>query len=353
MTGRGREWIPGVLCAGLALSVALPLVAGQSAPAPKPSQAPREQALELMQAGKLDEAERVLLRELARDPGRDELLLDLAKLHIRGRSFEEAERNLQEYLRAHPDTPLALGLAGEVKFREKDFQGATAYLRRMLALRPDDGIAHKLLALCYGAENRWDEALPHLNRAVTLLPGDEESHYWLGRCLLEGGHYQQAVEEFQETLRIRPDFLKAYDNLGLCYDRLSKYDLAIANYRRAVELDQKLGTHYIWPYVNLGSLLNHLRRYAEAVELLKPVATWAPSSAAVHYHLGRARLGLEELDPAEADLLKASQLDPALALPHYQLARLYKQLGKPEEARRQLAIFSKLAKPSEGNRSLY
>jgi tetratricopeptide (TPR) repeat protein len=320
------------------------------------AQAHHDLALGYLEAGRAEDAEREFLRALALDPAHDEILLDLAKLHIRGDSLAEAETNLRGYLAAHPRSPLALGLAGEVKFREKDYGGAERYLTQALALRPDDGVAHKLLALCFGASGQWDLARPHLDRAVGLLPADEEAHYWRGRCLLETLHYNEATTEFQEALKLRPEFVKGYDNLGLCYDRLQRFDPAAENYRRAIELDGKLGSHYVWPYINLGSLLNHLRRYDEAVELLEPLAAWdlaKSQAAAVRYHLGRARLGLRQYDKAESELQRASQLDPTLALPHYQMGRLYKLLGKPEEARRELEVFTRLAHPSQGNRSLY
>ena len=96
-----------------------------------------------------------------------------------------------------------------------------------------------------------------------------------------------------------------------------------------------------------------MRRYQEAVDLLSTVVPWDPDSAAIRYHLGRARLALRQYDAAESDLLRASQLDPTLALPHYQLGRLYKETGKTEESRRHLQAFVRLARPSEGNRSLY
>lgn len=317
------------------------------------AQSHHELAQQYLRAGRMEEAEREYLAALALDPTRDEILLELAKLHIRGNSLAEAEQNLRAFLSAHPESPLALNLAGEVKFRQKDFAAAEKYLLRRLAISSDDGISHKLLALCYGARDRWDLARPYLDRAVELSPIDEEAHYWRGRCLLETAHYQEAIAEFHGTLRLRPDYLKAYDNLGVCYDQLQKPDLATENYRRAIELDRKLGTRYVWPYLNLGSLLNHLKRYDEAIGLLQQVVEWQPESAAGHYHLGRAQFGLKQYTAAEAALLKASKLDPSLALPHYQLGRLYKTLGKTAEAREQLAIFSKLARPSEGNRALY
>jgi tetratricopeptide (TPR) repeat protein len=313
----------------------------------------REAARRDFAAGRFEDAERQFLRALALDPSLDDILLDLAKLHIRGQEWQESENDLQRYLRVHPQSPLALGLAGEVKFREHDLRGAEQYLTQVLAMAPDDGIAHKLLALCYGAENRWEQALPHLERATKLRPLDEEAHYWQGRALLEGGKYQEAIGEFEATLKLRPDYLKAVDNIGLCYDRLAQYNLALEFYRRAIELDRKVRTRYVWPYVNLASLLNHLRRYRETLEILEPVAAWEPRSAAVRYHLGRAHLALSQLDRAEADLLQASSLDPSLALPHYQLAQLYKKQGRTEQALQQLEMFSKLAVPSQGNRALY
>ena len=189
-----------------------------------------------------------------------------------------------------------------------------------------------------------------------MLPRDEESHYWRGRYLLETAHYDEAISEFRETLQLRPDFLKAYDNLGVCFDQLQRFEQAVGYYRQAVELDRKLKTQYIWPYINLASLLNHLRRYNEAAALLGPVVDWKmqrAQAAGIRYHLGRARLGLGQYDTAEQDLRRATELDPSLALPHYQLGRLYKLTAKPDEARDEFEVFSRLAQPSAGNRSLY
>ena len=340
----------GAIAAGMLFSAT---VFGQLASVAPDTQRHYDLAQRFMQAGKFREAEAEFLRALALDPERDEILLDLARLHIRGNSLDEAEQNLREYLATHPESRPALGLAGEVKFRQKDSAAAEQYLLRMLELSPDDAIAHKLLALCYTADGRWDLARPHLDRAVLLSPNDEENHYWRGRCLLETAHYDAAIAEFRRTLALRPDYLKAYDNLGVCYDQLQKPLLARENYLKAIEIDRRLGARYVWPYINLGSLLNHMRRYQEAVDLLSTVVPWDPDSAAVRYHLGRARLALRQYDAAESDLLRASQLDPTLALPHYQLGRLYKETGKTEESRRHLQAFVRLARPSEGNRSLY
>ncbi len=206
----------------LALPAADTVAISQEATDSSSARTHEDSGRQLLEEGRLAEAERELLTALALDPSRSEILLDLARLHVRGRALPEAAQELEKYLRTHPDSVTALGLAGEVKFRGGDFKSAEGYLARTLQLKPGDGIAHKLLALCYGAENRWEDARLHLDRAVLLLPQDEETHYWRGRALFEGGHYREAIAEFEKTLEIRPEYLKAYDNLGLCYDRLSE-----------------------------------------------------------------------------------------------------------------------------------
>src|SRR2546426_9850557 len=109
------------LCAALASSADLPALRAQDATPSQAAEAGLRDGQRDLEAGRLEDAEREFFRALALDPTRDEVLIDLARLHIRVRAFKESEEELRSYLRAHPDAPLALGLAGEVKFRERDF----------------------------------------------------------------------------------------------------------------------------------------------------------------------------------------------------------------------------------------
>lgn len=86
---------------------------------------------------------------------------------------------------------------------------------------------------------------------------------------------------------------------------MQKADLAIQNYSLAIKLDRRLGGRYIWPYLNLASLFNHLRRFREASELLRPVVPWYPQSAAARYHLGRSLMEQQQYETAEKELLRA------------------------------------------------
>ena len=101
----------------------------QSTSVSEDAQSHYEAAQAHWRAGQTQEAEREFLRALALDPSRNEILLDLAKLHIRGNALTEAEQNLRGYLKANPESSLALALAGEVKFRQKDFAAAEKYFR--------------------------------------------------------------------------------------------------------------------------------------------------------------------------------------------------------------------------------
>jgi Flp pilus assembly protein TadD len=48
------------------------------------------------------------------------------------------------------------------------------------------------------------------------------------------------------------------------------------------------------------------------------------------------------LEDAARELVRASELDPQYAEPHYALGRVYRRLGRQDEARQALAVFRQL-----------
>jgi Flp pilus assembly protein TadD len=57
----------------------------------------------------------------------------------------------------------------------------------------------------------------------------------LGVAYGRKGAYEQAIKPFEAALRLRPDWPEAYNDLALVYLLLGNYDLAIENYRQALQ----------------------------------------------------------------------------------------------------------------------
>lgn len=67
------------------------------------------------------------------------------------------------------------------------------------------------------------------------------SNLWASLC--ESGKYKEAKEEFEEAIRINKEVKKedslVYNNLGNVYGKLNCIDLAIENFKNAIEADPK------------------------------------------------------------------------------------------------------------------
>src|SRR5260370_24422601 len=84
------------------------------------------------------------------------------------------------------------------------------------------------------------------------------------------GAYDQAVELYQSSPELHPT-AEAHTFLGWTYHFQGRVDEAIAECKRAIELDPEFGT----PYNDIGAYLIELGRFEEAIPWLER-ATEAP-----------------------------------------------------------------------------
>lgn len=107
--------------------------------------------------------------------------------------------------------------------------------------------------------------------------------------------------------------VKGYSFVGVCQKKLDNYDDAREYYQLGIDhaIEYNIRDQIGYGYVNLGNLLIHQNKFAEAeLELQKalPVARADNDSAVLGYvllNLGRARLGVKDFDKAEEYLLKS------------------------------------------------
>src|SRR6202162_5381522 len=82
------------------------------------------------------------------------------------------------------------------------------------------------------------------------------------------GDYDRAVEFYLESLALHPT-AEAYTFLGWTYHFQGKIDEAIAECKRAIEIDPDFGN----PYNDIGAYLIDLNRFDEAIPWLERAIT--------------------------------------------------------------------------------
>jgi Tfp pilus assembly protein PilF len=127
------------------------------------------------------------------------------------------------------------------------------------------------------------------------------------------GDYDRAVELYQSSLDLHPT-AEAHTFLGWTYHFQGRLEDAIAECRRAIDIDPEFGN----PYNDIGSYLIQMRRYDEAIPWLEQ-AILAPRYEPrhfPHFNLGRAYLAKGMLSRARECFNESLRIEP-----NYVLAR--------------------------------
>lgn len=221
-----------------------------------------------------------------------------------------------------------------------------------------------------------------------------------GRLRLERGEMRDAVSILEIAVGLAPDVPHIRNNLGAAYERAGRDEEALAEYRRAIDLDPGFATSYRNAYVvlrNRGDLerardllrtawrleredvgdlldlavldeqlaepgraealyrkaqrhdpesweveiayadfLSRARRYSEALALYERAASHAPESPRLMRGLARCYSVLDRPSPAIDAARRAVDLDPMDATASYDLAVMLVRAGRAHEAMRHL-----------------
>ncbi len=125
------------------------------------------------------------------------------------------------------------------------------------------------------------------------------------------GDYDHAVELYEKSLAIQPT-AEAHTFLGWTYHYQGKMEEAIAECKRAIEIDPDFGN----PYNDIGAYLIEMRCFDEAIPWLER-ATEAKRYDPRHYpyyNLGRVYLAKEMYSRARESFQTALRLEPRYTL---------------------------------------
>ena len=268
------------------------------------------------------------------------------QLHQAGR-LQEAEAIYRQVLEQVPGHPDALHLMGVLAHQTGRHERAVELIGRAIRVNPGNAFFHNSLGEAYRAMGSLDSAVTSYERAIALRPDYAEGYSNLGNALVEKGQLAQAIAMHRKAVELRPDLGGAYNNLGLALRKNRQPDEAIAALRKAIVLQPGFADAYVnlgnalydkgcfdeaidayrkaiqrrpnhlGAYINLGSALREKDLDDEAVAACQRAIAISPDSSAAHYYLGLALRMKGRLDEAIAAYDKAIQLQPDFAEAHW------------------------------------
>lgn len=173
-------------------------------------------AIQLINAGRTDDAITMLGRQLAQRPDDVTALGLLSLAHLRSRRWADALTTADHAIALAPEYVPAWQRRCIALIELDRMDDALAAAVEYLNLAPDQWHAHYTMARALRAtKGRMPDALRHANRAVELAPNDPDAHNLLGVLHRELEDKPSAERAYQAALAIDPAHALARSNLAL------------------------------------------------------------------------------------------------------------------------------------------
>jgi tetratricopeptide (TPR) repeat protein len=262
-------------------------------------------------------------------PGTTEERRKLGLEFVRQRRYEDGARILMilpEAARSEPGVRTALA-------RSLSASGRVQELVEVFG-RTDPAVPEILYLL---SDSYKKLATATLERVIELNPDSARAHRLYGDSLLAKGLFNDAAREYEIAARIEPRDAEVLYALGDAYHRLANFDSAAETYRRLVELKP------LDPQAYYLAGTNELRRQhpGEAMPLLRKALQLKPDLLLAEAQLGRALAMEGRKAEAVKHLERGAAADTDGGI-HYRLARLYREMGDEESARKAMETFRTL-----------
>lgn len=232
----------------------------------QPHQFEMQPVLQLLNTGRLAEAEAAARKMTARYPDAF-ILYNILGIAQDGQSkFSDAVNSYTKALSLQPNTPdlhfnLAIALTNI-----GDYEVAATHYHHAIALNPnffeaygnlgtvlqkqglledaiknyktaltihEDPRGHFNLGTALRDEGKLDDAIAHFKRAIEMFPNYVDAHNYLGECLRDQGNMEDAIKSYLDALALNPDHPGANYNMGEFLYLAGRFDEAVGHFERS------------------------------------------------------------------------------------------------------------------------
>ena len=198
-------------------------------------------------------------------------------------------------------------------------------------------------------ESDLDRARETIEQAAHIAPNDSQV------CQKYGEYLSMTVETrgeglswLQKARRLSPSLPRIDFDIGKTQFDLTDFPSASASFETALKSNSNDGqAAYL-----LAETWANLNEWEKARERYKYALQQGYADGPVYYGLGRSLVELGEFEAALSPLQRAIALQPSLVQAHFQLAKAYRQLGRSEEARREVKLFGAMTERNDTSREL-
>jgi len=221
--------------------------------------------------------------------------------------YEEAVPFLKQAAANDPQNlPLRLALAHSCLWSKQNSCVMEVY-KEILALNPDSAEADMIAGEALDEEKDNEGSTRMFRAAVKANPKEPNAHFGLGYLLWTQKIYPEAATEFLAELANDPNHMQAMEYLGDTYIQLNEPEKARPYLEKTVQLDSSQSLAHL----DLGIIYSDDGKNDLALRELLLAETLKPDDVNVHWRLGRLYRTMGKKEEAKVEFDKASTLNKA------------------------------------------
>jgi tetratricopeptide (TPR) repeat protein len=264
---------------------------------------------------------------------------ELGIAYYRTAKLHDAEQSFAAAMAEDPNDGESVQMRGLTLYRLGRPGAALPYLERARQWNPDSDVdVNYVIGRCYIDSQRYDDARAAFAAQYSLDPGAGAADLMIAQILLSLELPERAAENAKKALQISP-------NIALAHFVLGKVYLAKGDSRQALEQfeqERNINPTYSPLYQFLGDLYIKKGQLREAQHSLTQALSLDQSSTGPFILMGRVFLDDNDPQTAVSYLEHAEQMDSSNYITHYLLGQAYKQMGRKEDAKREVDVVSKI-----------
>jgi predicted Zn-dependent protease len=208
-------------------------------------------------------------------------------------------------------------------------------------------------AILYTAYRIYSDLTSESLLSLSLVaPNSARMHQAMAHELAKQGKNAEAIENYRAALRLDPNLPGLYFELAEILNVSSQpADRAEAEseYNKALAVnpfDEQAQCRLADIAARKSNLKEAYDRYTHAVQL-------RPNDPDANIGVAKVLMAMNEPQKAEPFLEHAIQLDPTSAVAHFRLSTVYRQTGRTDDAKREIAEYEKYKQMKDKLRDIY
>jgi tetratricopeptide (TPR) repeat protein len=304
-------------------------------------------------AGDLEMAEALFALIPDDDAGRPAAGFQLAKLLYNRAQVPQAKELLLQLKSRGIENADVETLLGSCLESERQPEQAIAAYRRAIEADPSHIDRYEDLISLLLYQHRTADAELVVKQARTIAPKDSRPWVWKGNVDLRRNDYKVAMESYRHAVQLDRGNPDALFGVAAAYYVTGQNDAAISECKTGISRFPNDARFYVSYAEMVLASPDAMQRQVQAKDLLVKALKLAPQSAQAHYLLGQISLQQGQLKEAEEHFLHSLSSDPDRSKTHFALSRVYRRMGRADQAAKEIALYQELKGAEEsGNTSV-